>query len=111
MARLSGRTALVTGGGQGVGRGIALALAAEGAAVVITGRTEGKLKDTAGVIAERGGRAYSVVGDVGVREDVDRRWPRRYGSSAVSTCSSTTRSPRCSAGWRRRRRGCRTRLP
>ncbi|MFF4015881.1 SDR family NAD(P)-dependent oxidoreductase [Streptomyces sp. NPDC001843] len=72
MARLSGRTALVTGGGQGVGRGIALALAAEGAAVVITGRTEGKLKDTAGEITERGGRAYTVVGDVGERDDVDR---------------------------------------
>ena len=72
MQRLSGRTALVTGGGQGVGRGIALALAAEGAAVVISGRTEGKLKRTAGEIAERGGRAHIVVGDVGLREDVDR---------------------------------------
>lgn len=70
--RLAGKTALVTGGGQGVGRGIALALAAEGAAVVITGRTESKLKDTAGEIAERGGRAYTVVGDVGDRADVDR---------------------------------------
>ena len=70
--RLAGKTALVTGGGQGVGRGIALALAAEGAAVVITGRTERKLKDTAGQIAERGGRAHTVVGDVGERDDVDR---------------------------------------
>ncbi|WP_328688843.1 SDR family oxidoreductase [Streptomyces phaeochromogenes] len=69
--RLAGKTALVTGGGQGVGRGIALALAAEGAAVVITGRTESKLKDTAGEIAERGGRAHTVVGDVGDRADVD----------------------------------------
>ncbi|MFF7074010.1 SDR family NAD(P)-dependent oxidoreductase [Streptomyces pseudovenezuelae] len=72
MGRLSGKAALVTGGGQGVGRGIALALAVEGAAVVITGRTEAKLKDTAGEIAERGGRAYTVVGDVGERGDVDR---------------------------------------
>ncbi|MFJ1968157.1 SDR family NAD(P)-dependent oxidoreductase [Streptomyces sp. NPDC087903] len=70
--RLTGRTALVTGGGQGVGRGIALALAAEGAAVAITGRTEGKLKDVAEEIAGRGGRAHTVVGDVGEREDVDR---------------------------------------
>lgn len=72
MRRLAGKTALVTGGGQGVGRGIALALAAEGTAVVITGRTEERLKETARVIAERGGRAHTVVGDVGERVDVDR---------------------------------------
>ncbi|NGO42203.1 SDR family NAD(P)-dependent oxidoreductase [Streptomyces ureilyticus] len=70
--RLAGKVALVTGGGQGVGRGIALALAAEGAAVVISGRTESKLKDTAAEIAERGGRACTVAGDVGERDDVDR---------------------------------------
>ncbi|MFC9502131.1 SDR family NAD(P)-dependent oxidoreductase [Streptomyces sp. NPDC057002] len=72
MQRLSGRTALVTGGGQGVGRGIALALAADGAAVVITGRTESRLKDAVAEIVERGGRAHAVVGDVGERADVDR---------------------------------------
>ncbi|MET7475924.1 SDR family oxidoreductase [Streptomyces sp. NPDC005648] len=72
MRRLAGKTALVTGGGQGVGRGIALALAAEGAAVVITGRTEGRLKDTAQVIVERGGRVHTVVGDVGEQADVER---------------------------------------
>ncbi|WP_405540076.1 SDR family oxidoreductase [Streptomyces sp. NBC_00075] len=72
MARLSGKTALITGGGQGVGRGIALALAAEGACVVITGRTEGKLKEAAEEIAGRGGRVHTVVGDVGERADVDR---------------------------------------
>ncbi|MEV1080025.1 SDR family oxidoreductase [Streptomyces sp. NPDC050211] len=69
--RLKRKVALVTGGGQGVGRGIALALAAEGAAVVITGRTESKLKDTAAEIAGRGGRAHTVVGDVCERSDVD----------------------------------------
>ena len=78
MRRLAGRTALVTGGGQGVGRGIALALAAEGAAVVITGRTEGRLEDTSRVIAERGGRVHTVVGDVGERADVER-WARKTG--------------------------------
>ncbi|MFK0160105.1 SDR family NAD(P)-dependent oxidoreductase [Streptomyces sp. NPDC090493] len=72
MRRLAAKTALVTGGGQGVGRGIALALAAEGAAVVITGRTEDRLKETAQVIAERGARVHTVVGDVGERADVDR---------------------------------------
>ncbi|WP_405812985.1 SDR family oxidoreductase [Streptomyces sp. NBC_01390] len=72
MRRLAGKTALVTGGGQGVGRGIALALAAEGAAVVITGRTEATLKETAGEITGRGGRAHTVIGDVGERADIDR---------------------------------------
>ena len=56
MATLQGKTALVTGGGQGVGRGIALALAAEGAQVVVTGRTPEKLHST---VAEIERRAYA----------------------------------------------------
>ncbi|MET7841367.1 SDR family oxidoreductase [Streptomyces sp. NPDC005356] len=71
IRKLEGKTALVTGGGQGVGRGIALALAAEGAAVVVTGRTEGTLKETAAQIVERGGRAHTVVGDVCERAGID----------------------------------------
>ncbi len=70
--RLTDRVALVTGSGQGVGRGIALALAAEGAAVVVNGRREGPLKEVAAEIAERGGRAHAVVGDVSVKDDVER---------------------------------------
>lgn len=85
-ARLAGKVALVTGGGQGVGRGIALALAAEGAAVVVAGRTESTLKDTAGEIAGRGGLAHIVVGDVSERGDVDRmvdETVREFGSLDV----------------------------
>ncbi len=70
--RLSGKAALVTGAGQGVGRGIALALASEGAALVITGRTESKLRSVAGEIEARGARVHRVAGDVGRREDVER---------------------------------------
>ncbi len=46
--RLSGKTALVTGGGTGIGAGIALALAEEGCRVAISGRREDKLKEVAG---------------------------------------------------------------
>jgi 2-hydroxycyclohexanecarboxyl-CoA dehydrogenase len=70
--RLAGKVALVTGAGQGVGRGVALALAAEGAAITITGRTESKLRAVAAEIEDRGARAHCVVGDVGLRADVER---------------------------------------
>ncbi|HVJ85995.1 MAG TPA: SDR family oxidoreductase [Caulifigura sp.] len=46
--RLAGKTALVTGGGTGIGAGCALALAKEGCRVVVSGRREDKLKEAAG---------------------------------------------------------------
>jgi NAD(P)-dependent dehydrogenase (short-subunit alcohol dehydrogenase family) len=69
--RLTETVALVTGAGQGVGRGAALALAAEGAAVAVVGRTLAKCEAVAGEIVERGGRAIAVQADAGVRADVD----------------------------------------
>ena len=69
---LAGRRALVTGGGQGVGRGIALALAEEGAAVVLLGRTEEKLRSVQREITDIGGSAFTVVADVRHAEDIDR---------------------------------------
>src|SRR5690625_1782313 len=57
---LSGKVALVTGAGQGVGQGIAFALAAEGARIAVTGRTLSRLEDTCAEIRRRGGEALPV---------------------------------------------------
>jgi meso-butanediol dehydrogenase / (S,S)-butanediol dehydrogenase / diacetyl reductase len=61
---LEGKRAIVTGGGRGVGRGIALALAAEGASVAVCGRTLSALEETCERIAERGGKALAVICDI-----------------------------------------------
>jgi NAD(P)-dependent dehydrogenase (short-subunit alcohol dehydrogenase family) len=68
---LRDKVAIVTGSGQGVGRGIALALAAEGASVMLTGRTQSKLDAVRAEIAGRGGTAATVVGDVKVLADIE----------------------------------------
>ena len=64
MGTLDQHVALVTGAGQGIGRGISLALAAEGAAVAVSGRTETKLLATVAEIEQRGGTAVAVTCDV-----------------------------------------------
>ncbi len=64
MKGLDGKVALVTGGGKGIGRSIALALAARGVRVVITGRDERALGETVGEMAYGGGKARHVAGDV-----------------------------------------------
>jgi NAD(P)-dependent dehydrogenase (short-subunit alcohol dehydrogenase family) len=62
--KLEGQVALVTGGGKGMGRAIALALAARGVRVVVTGRDERALGETVGEIAFGGGKARHLAGDV-----------------------------------------------
>jgi NAD(P)-dependent dehydrogenase (short-subunit alcohol dehydrogenase family) len=64
MGTMDGKVALVTGAGQGIGRGIALALAGEGASVALMGRTVATLDQVAAEIAERGAKAVAIVGDV-----------------------------------------------
>ena len=72
MGRLVDKVALVTGAGQGVGQGIAYALAAEGATVAVSGRTRSKLDKTVAEIEKRGGRALAVECDVKNREAIER---------------------------------------
>lgn len=68
--KLEGQTALVTGGGRGFGKAIALRLASEGAAVTVTARTQSELDRTVSEIEAAGGQGLAVRGDVTRPEDV-----------------------------------------
>ncbi len=63
MQDLDGRVAVVTGGGDEMGRALALVLAARGCRVVVSGPEERSLGETVGEIAHGGGKARHVVGD------------------------------------------------
>lgn len=70
-ADLSGRHALVAGAGRGLGRACALALAASGASLTLMARTRPDLDTLAAEIAEAGGTAEVIEGDVTVAADVE----------------------------------------
>ena len=84
MASLSGRVAVVTGASRGIGKGIALALGAQGATVYVTGRTvtpgssplPGTVGETAAEVARRGGRGIAVQVAPGEAEQVAARFAR-----------------------------------
>ncbi len=71
MSPLADKTAIVTGAGQGVGRGIALAFADAGASVVLAGRTVAKVESVAAEIEAAGGAALAIGCDVKVRAETD----------------------------------------
>jgi len=64
---LTGKVCIVTGGGRGIGRGMAEGLARNGAAVVLTGRTRSTLDEAAAAIGEN---AFVVTADVSVEAEV-----------------------------------------
>ncbi len=88
---LAGKVALVTGGGSGIGRACALALAAAGADIVISGRTGAKLDRVGEEIAATGGRATTVAGDVSAGSDVEQMVATavaRFGRLDIVICSA-----------------------
>jgi NAD(P)-dependent dehydrogenase (short-subunit alcohol dehydrogenase family) len=72
MGRLKDKVAVITGGGQGVGLGIARAFALEGAALVLTGRTEEKLRTAKDELETLGARVALCAGDASNRSDAER---------------------------------------
>jgi NAD(P)-dependent dehydrogenase (short-subunit alcohol dehydrogenase family) len=70
--RLKEKVAIITGGGTGIGRAIALKMASEGAIVVIAGRTVSNLQETCEEIVTGGGKAAFVQTDVSDERQVMR---------------------------------------
>jgi NAD(P)-dependent dehydrogenase (short-subunit alcohol dehydrogenase family) len=90
-ARFNDKTVLVTGGGSGIGRSVALAFAREGAAVVVAGRSTEPLAQAVKQIEAHGGRATAVPTDVTRSADVAalvRRTVEAYGRLDVAVNSA-----------------------
>jgi 3-oxoacyl-[acyl-carrier protein] reductase len=72
MTKINGQAAIISGGGTGIGRGIALALGEAGVRVVVCGRRREPLEETAAAVRESGGEALAVQADVSEEADVER---------------------------------------
>jgi len=94
--RLAGKTAIITGGGQGIGEGVARVFAREGARVLITGRTQDKLIAVTEAIRAEGGEADWVVGTAGERADAEKAASRaveRFGGIDILVNNAQTSRP------------------
>ena len=83
MAALTGKVAWVTGAGSGIGQAAAVALAKEGATVVLTGRRKEPLQETAAAIKKAGGKAEVKPGDLmkgatvlRIARDIEKKYGR-----------------------------------
>jgi NAD(P)-dependent dehydrogenase (short-subunit alcohol dehydrogenase family) len=80
MTKLAGKTAIITGGGQGVGLGIARSFARAGAALVLTGRDATKLENAASEIRALGAKVAVSAGDAALRASADAAVATAVGS-------------------------------
>src|ERR1700757_1055017 len=95
VTRLSGKVALITGGGTGIGRAIAVAFAREGASVAVAGRRLEKVKEVAAEIDQQGIRALPLVCDVARAKDADNavaETARKFGKVNVLVNNAGTLS-------------------
>ena len=94
LVRLKGKIALVTGGGSGIGRATALAMAREGAAVVVADVDAEGGKETVAAVQESG-EATFVHTDVSSAEEVERLVKTTVESTAGWTAPPTTLASSC----------------
>jgi NAD(P)-dependent dehydrogenase (short-subunit alcohol dehydrogenase family) len=71
VEQLDAKTAIITGGGTGIGQGVALRLASAGAKVVICGRRKPPLDEVLGAIKDQGGEGLAIQADVSDAQDVE----------------------------------------
>ena len=91
---LSGKVALITGGGSGLGRAFCEAMAEFGAHVAIAGRTEEKLKDTVGRIEKYGHGTLTVKADVSKEDEIKmlvKKTVDKFGRLDIVFCNATDR--------------------
>lgn len=87
---------MVTGGGRGIGRAAAIQLARAGANVIVTARTVEELEETVDVIAQEGGRARAIPGDVSdwkAMEDLATRAEAAFGGVDVVVANAGVIDP------------------
>ncbi len=88
---LAGKAAVVTGSSRGIGRAVAQALAAEGASVVVNGRSQGAVDEVVAELEGSGARAVSYVGSIAdfevARELVDRCHDTFGGIDILVNCA------------------------
>ena len=95
-SRLAGKTAVITGGGQGVGRGIALALAACGADVFLVGRTQSKVDAVAEEVRADGGTAATLEADItadGAAERIIAAASNEFGGVDILVNNANSSAP------------------
>ena len=88
--KLAGSVCIITGASSGIGKASALALASEGANLVLTARRKHRLDELVETIQAAGGRAIAVVGDV--REEETATRAIAVASNSVESISSSTMS-------------------